>query len=108
MAYSYARRNELRQAQGWQNYAQYRRAQTDLRQNPDVIGRSRTWEQTEADTGEVGAGGDDESTYAAWYRAFRDPKESHKVGIDSPKAKWFVEVTGQVVSYSDWIERYGG
>lgn len=108
MAYDYARRNQLRQEKGWRSYSQYRAAQKEHAAHPELRDSSFAWSAADAPSGEGEAGDEDEELYAAWYRAFRDKKERSSKAVDSPKAKWFVEVTGKVPSYNEWEARYLG
>lgn len=99
----YARRKELATEQGWRSYSQKRTASERFRDEEDI---RRRWQhqavERELDLDPTAEPQD----FAAFYRAFYDPKESRRRDANSARAKWFVEVTGQVASYNVWEERY--
>lgn len=101
----YERRKAKARTEGFQGYSQKRRAKERFESEPDL---RLNWQRRSADVPDQPLfPEDDPETFALWYRAFYDSKESKRRDRDSARAQWFVNVTGQVASFDDWQERYG-
>lgn len=105
-ATEYARRKSLAQEQGWKSYSQKRTAHKAIKTDDDIGLSHYVKVEEPAYYATGGDEGGSEAVTAAWWRALHDKTDSKSRSVNSARAYWYVEVTGQVASYGVWQEKY--
>lgn len=99
-----ARRNAKAQALGWRSYSAKRYAQDKLKRSSLEL--KAKWGMFLQTKGLTLTKEEQDRAFRAFWQGIADPRTNTDVGIDSPKAEWFVEWDEAVPDYETWRIRY--